>query len=150
MKLDNRGGTMVEIVVGFALILIIIASFLHIIKLSSNMTMYAVDSKDKLATLQETYYEGGSATEYKESVISGYDKEKGSYVFDKKISLVSSDKYGNEKNNSIMFPLSHATLLKIENNSSDMAKIAIYRLLYSSSIQDNNNTSTDTSNNDGN
>ena len=57
-KLDNRGGTMVEIIVGFALILIIIASFLSIIKLSSNMTNDAVDYRKKLEFQYSRLFDG--------------------------------------------------------------------------------------------
>ena len=99
-KLDNRGNTMVEIMVGFVLILIIIASFMQIIKLSSNMTMYSVDENKKLAQIQEEYYTTDTSN-LSNTPIAGVNETNNGYINDKPIKLVECDKDGKTDSKSI-------------------------------------------------
>lgn len=56
MRLDNKGSTMVEITIGFLLLIILFASFIKIIDLSSQMTDYSIDVKNKNLEYEKMYY----------------------------------------------------------------------------------------------
>ena len=58
MKLDNRGSTLVEITAGFLMLVVIMASFIKIINLSSEMTESAVDMKKNNLEFDRKYYDG--------------------------------------------------------------------------------------------
>lgn len=58
MKLDNRGSTLVEITAGFLMLVIIMASFIKIINLSSEMTEKAIDLKNDNLEFDKRYYTG--------------------------------------------------------------------------------------------
>lgn len=129
-KLDNRGGTMVEIIVGFALILIIIASFMQIIKLSSNMTMYSVDENKKLEKLQEEYYSLNTDS-FSSSVVAGYNETSSQYIDGSQIKLVECDKNGNVVNSTAKkFNLSNASLVKFYGNNDTLADLILFRMRY--------------------
>ena len=129
-KLDNRGGTMVEIIVGFALILIIIASFMQIIKLSSNMTMYSVDENKKLEKLQEEYY-SLNMDSFSSSVVAGYNETNSQYIDGNQIKLVECDKNGNVVNSTAKkFNLSNASLVKFYGNNDTLADLILFRMRY--------------------
>ena len=137
-KLDNRGGSMVEIVVGFALLMIIIASFLQIIKLSSNMTMESVDTQEKLAALQDEFY-GGVNTD-SESIGDGTTKFVINPVAGEKsddananapIQLIECDADGKIKDYyNATFNLSHAVLYRIDSVDKNLLDLTVYRLKY--------------------
>ena len=137
-KLDNKGSSMVEIVVGFALILIIIASFLQIINLSSNMTMESVDTQKKLAALQDEFYGGVNNTSesYGEDVtkfvinpIAGENNE--TIGAQSPIKLVECDVNGNKKTNKgASFNLSHAILYRIDSIDKELLDLTVFRMKY--------------------
>ncbi len=58
MKMDNRGSTLVEITAGFLMLVVIMASFIKIINLSSEMTKAAIDMKNKNIEFDRRYYAG--------------------------------------------------------------------------------------------
>lgn len=58
MEHDNKGMTLVEVVVGFVLLTIIVTSFIKIIKLSSEMTKNSVDILNRNVSFEEKYYDG--------------------------------------------------------------------------------------------
>lgn len=58
MKMDNRGSTLVEITAGFLMLVIVMASFIKIIDLSSRMTETAVDMKKDNLEFDERFYAG--------------------------------------------------------------------------------------------
>ena len=134
-KLDNRGGTMVEIVVGFALILIIIASFLSIIKLSSSMTNDAVDYRNKLELLQDEYYGGvnsalntnAGANKFLITLEAGEDKEE---TTEKKIQLIECEPNGSPKIGPATFDLDHAALYSIDIVDDELFNTTIFRMQY--------------------
>ena len=134
-KLDNRGGTMVEIVVGFAVILIIIASFLSIIKLSSNMTNDAVDYRKKLELLQDEFYSGANsasntisnANKFLITHEAGVDDEGNA---EKKIQLIECDANGGPIQNPATFDLDHAALYSIDIVDEELFNTIIFRLKY--------------------
>ena len=58
MKMDNKGSTLVEITAGFLMLVIIMASFIKIINLSSEMTEKAIDLKNDNLEFDKRYYAG--------------------------------------------------------------------------------------------
>ena len=58
MKMNNKGFTLVEIMAGFSLLVVLMVSFVKIIKLSSELTTAAVDAKTKTMGFYERYYSG--------------------------------------------------------------------------------------------
>ena len=56
--LNNKGMSLVEIVVGFVLIAILFGSFIKIIDLSSEMTQTSVDTRKNNNELKSRYYDG--------------------------------------------------------------------------------------------
>ena len=121
-KLDNRGGSMVEIMVGFVLILIIIASFMQIIKLSSNMTMDSSERKEKLVALQDEFYSGvnddsesstSNGKKFSIKAVAGEKKDSAGPISN--IQLVECDADGKSIDiNQAVFDLKHATIYEIE------------------------------------
>ncbi len=61
MKLNNKGMSLVEIAVGFVLLVICIASFEKIINLSTEMTSTSIDSKNKRNVFKERYFDGDAS-----------------------------------------------------------------------------------------
>ena len=132
--LDNRGNTMVEIMVGFVLILIIIASFMQIIKLSSNMTMYSVDENKKLAQIQEEYYTMDTSNLTNTS-IAGVNETDG-YINDKPIKLVECKSDGTAITGAKTFTLSNARLMRFDGRSDLFADFTMFRLIYINKTQE--------------
>ncbi|MCR5205473.1 MAG: hypothetical protein K6E47_10480 [Lachnospiraceae bacterium] len=128
-KLDNRGNTMVEIMVGFVLILIIIASFMQIIKLSSNMTMYSVDESKKLAQIQEEYYTM-DATNMTNTPIAGVNESKDGYINSIPIKLVECKDDGTVKSGAKTFTLYNARLMRFDGATDAFADFTMFRMLY--------------------
>jgi Tfp pilus assembly protein PilE len=62
MRMDNRGMTIVEGMAGFMLIVVLLASFVKIIRLSSNLTIAASDAKLNSVEFNEKYYTGKNYT----------------------------------------------------------------------------------------
>ena len=62
MKLDNKGSSLVEITAGFLMLVVIMASFIKIINLSSEMTDTAVDMKNSNLEFNKRYYTGYNYT----------------------------------------------------------------------------------------
>lgn len=58
MKMNDKGATLVEITAGFLMLVVIMTSFIKIIKLSSEMTATAVKTKQNSVDFDETYYNG--------------------------------------------------------------------------------------------
>ncbi|MCQ2495432.1 MAG: prepilin-type N-terminal cleavage/methylation domain-containing protein [Lachnospiraceae bacterium] len=58
---NNQGMSLVEVIVGFTLLLIMMVAFYGIIKLSSNMTMYSVDKNNDRNKYEENYYQDYSS-----------------------------------------------------------------------------------------
>lgn len=56
MKLNNKGATLVEVLAGFTLLVVLVTSFVKIIKLSSELTTAAVDNKKNSLEFEENYY----------------------------------------------------------------------------------------------
>lgn len=119
---DNRGNTMVEILVGFVLIMILVAAFYGIIKLSSNMTMYSVDKQNDRKAYEENYYQN-----YEDNFTEDTVTEKGS------VRLQACDKDGNVLTGSgeQSFCLNNARLIRIhEKPGKEKLNLNLYRLLY--------------------
>ena len=58
IALGNKGTTLVEVTAGFLMMAVVLASFIKIIKLSSEMTTAAVDTKKNNLEFEEKYYQG--------------------------------------------------------------------------------------------
>ena len=53
---DNRGMTMVEILVAFVILIFMLTAFYGIVKFSSNMLTEAVDNKERTQSYKECFY----------------------------------------------------------------------------------------------
>ena len=62
MRMDNRGMTIVEGMAGFMLIVVLLASFVKTIKLSSELTVASSDAKQNSIYFNEKYYTGKNYT----------------------------------------------------------------------------------------
>lgn len=152
MKMDNRGSTLVEITAGFLMLVVVMASFIKIINLSSEMTETAVDMKKNNLEFDQKYFTGYNYDVNGESAFrSGSDEivvftEGGASVPLKLIEwhkLSGSDYYEewHESNgkfvqstptNARVFELSNIKLYHIENvRDKTIAKGNIYRYKYS-------------------
>ena len=58
MKLDNKGMTLVEIMAGFTLLVVLMTSFVKIIRLSALLTETAVDVRKNSNDFEKKYYDG--------------------------------------------------------------------------------------------
>ncbi len=58
MRMDNRGMTIVEGIAGFMLIVVLLTSFVKMIKLSSELTIASADAKQNSIEFNEKYYTG--------------------------------------------------------------------------------------------
>ncbi len=85
MRLDNKGMTLVEVLAGFTLLVVLVTSFVKIIKLSSELTSVAVETKNKSFEFEEKFYEG------KNYPVSGSNKN----AFREGSSIYVKDKEGN-------------------------------------------------------
>ena len=63
MKLNDKGMTMVEVVVGFVLLAIVFAAFIKIINLASDMTQSSIDIRKQNDDLKKAYYSGVDKSE---------------------------------------------------------------------------------------
>lgn len=62
MKNQNKGYTIVEVLVGFCLLFILFSSLLKVVQVSGNMMMAAEDVLQQHQALQEQYYRKGHGT----------------------------------------------------------------------------------------
>lgn len=62
MKNQNKGYTIVEVLVGFCLLFILFSSLLKVVQVSGNMMMEAEDVLQQQQALQEQYYRKGHGT----------------------------------------------------------------------------------------
>lgn len=62
MKNQNKGYTIVEVLVGFSLLFILFSSLLKVVQVSGNMMMEAEDVLQQQQALQEQYYRKGHGT----------------------------------------------------------------------------------------
>jgi len=58
MKLNNKGMTLVEIMAGFTLLVVLMTSFVKIIRLSALLTETAVDVRKNSNDFEKKYYDG--------------------------------------------------------------------------------------------
>ena len=58
MRNNNMGTTLVEVTVGFLMLAIILTSFIKIIKLSSDMTINAINTEKNNMLFEQKYYSG--------------------------------------------------------------------------------------------
>lgn len=151
MKMDNRGSTLVEITAGFLMLVIVMASFIKIINLSSEMTDKAVDIKNDNLEFDKRYYtglnynvDGGTAFRSgDDEVIDIGEGNPKKIVLTEWHKLAGSDYYeewhvGNSKKMEL-FPvtetpitLNYIKLYHIENvRDKNAAKVNIYRYKYS-------------------
>lgn len=122
MFYDNSGNSFVEILVGFVLIMIFIAGFYEIIRLSSNMTMLSADREQDRRSYEENYF-----TDYENNFESETITEKG------RITMRECDCDGNVLPGSgkAYFSLNRAKLIRIYEKAGKMRLgIDIYRLIY--------------------
>ena len=56
--LGNKGTTLVEVTAGFLMMAVVLTTFIKIIRLSSEMTATAVDTKKNNLEFEEKYYQG--------------------------------------------------------------------------------------------
>ncbi len=58
MNMNNKGFTLVEVMAGFSLLVVLMVSFVKIIKMSSELTTAAVDAKNMTLEFYNKYYSG--------------------------------------------------------------------------------------------
>ena len=58
MRMNDKGFTLVEVMAGFSLLVVLMVSFVKIINISSNLTIAAVDAKNKTNDFYKSYYSG--------------------------------------------------------------------------------------------
>lgn len=56
-RMNNSGSTMAEVLIGFVLLMVILASLQHIVQVSSNLTFQSVDLRGEQQAFQSEYYQ---------------------------------------------------------------------------------------------
>lgn len=150
MKLDNRGSTLVEITAGFLMLVVIMASFIKIINLSSEMTESAVDMKKNNLEFDRKYYDGLNYNIDGKTAFRSDDSTIVNFVIDNvtvPVSLTELHKqtdgdYFDEWNENTEFKvvipsdaepmeLNNIKVFHIENiRDYDMARVGLYRYKY--------------------
>ena len=132
MKMDNKGMTLVEIVVGFLLLVVILTSFIKIINLSSELTSAAVDSKKDKLEFEEKYYNGVNYTVSNGSTTVNAFRDTGTDVFGTDpivLTEVYKDSNGKFQDKStVTITFDNIKLLLIENlNDKTISRMRIFR-----------------------
>lgn len=150
MKLDNRGSTLVEITAGFLMLVVIMASFIKMINLSSEMTESAVDMKKNNLEFDRKYYTGLNYNVDGKTAFRSDDSTTVNFVIDNvtvPVSLTELHKqtdgdYFDEWNENTEFKViipSNANTMELKNikvfhieniRDYDMARVGLYRYKY--------------------
>jgi len=150
MKLDNRGSTLVEITAGFLMLVVIMASFIKMINLSSEMTESAVDMKKNNLEFDRKYYTGFNYNVDGKTAFRSDDSTTVKFVIDNvtvPVSLMELHKqtdgdYFDEWNENTEFKViipSNANTMELKNikvfhieniRDYDMARVGLYRYKY--------------------
>ncbi len=150
MKLDNRGSTLVEITAGFLMLVVIMASFIKMINLSSEMTESAVDMKKNNLEFDRKYYTGLNYNVEGKTAFRSDDSTTVNFVIDNvtvPLSLTELHKqtdgdYFDEWNENTEFKViipSNANTMELKNikvfhieniRDYDMARVGLYRYKY--------------------
>lgn len=129
MKTNNKGFTLVEVIVGFTLLVILVVSFEKIIKLSTNLTNSAIDLKRMTIDFYDRYYSGTNY--YADNGKPAFRKSKNSENT-VKLNIVIKE-YSSEDNIEDASPIKEFALsnvkIKIIENLYDknISRLAVYR-----------------------
>ena len=152
MKMNNKGMTLVEVLAGFTLLVVLVTSFIKIIKLSSELTSVAVETKNKNLEFEEKYYEGinytldGTTNKAFRNGDSIYIKDKEGNIFNIYVYEMTQDDYKNKSfekyssgkvtdstvldQNLFYCDLSNIKLIQVENiHDTNIARNKVYRYL---------------------
>ena len=136
MKMDNKGMILVEIIVGFLLLVVILTSFIKIINLSSELTAAAVDSKNDKLEFEEKYYNGVNYPVVNGSTTVNAFRETGNDIFGsdpiilKEVYKDSNGKFQDKGTVTVSFD--NIKLLLIENlNDKTISRMRIFRYVKS-------------------
>lgn len=130
MKLskNNSGTTMVELLVGFTLLMIIMTSIFKIIKVSTNMMYESADIKNDLSAFEAEYYKknygikGNQEDFLKKTNVSSTESVN--------FSFVETDKDGRVKNNGLKLSIDDYELINIEiKNDINNLGISVFRFV---------------------
>lgn len=125
MKMNNKGFTLVEVMAGFSLLVVLMVSFVKIIKLSSDLTNAAVEMRNNNTDFYETYYSGEN---YYVNGKTAFRKTKENSInLSIEIKEYSSGSFEEVLDGS-SFVLNNVKIKKIENiNDISMAKNSVFR-----------------------
>jgi hypothetical protein len=98
---NNQGSTMVEVLVGFAILMILMAGIARIINVSSNMLYSTRDMLDEQESFVEEFYKNNHGSLNAEEITSFT------------VSLEETDDTGNMKSGGITLDLDHANPEKV-------------------------------------
>ena len=138
MKLNNKGSTLVEITAGFLMLIVIMASFVKIINLSSEMTNTATEMKTKNLEFEKAFrdgvnykvsggsYNGQYAFRDYNSMILKDNNDSAIEIYLAECQKDSSGSYVLTGNNSIK--LSDVYIFRIENiKDSSKSRLSVFR-----------------------
>lgn len=112
----NIGSTMVEVLVGFTMLSIFMAGLFQIIRVSSNMSMNAIDLQKTVSAFQEQYYKISHGTLEHQIVIPSTSNA---------ISLVEADENRNKVTGGEVIMLDHAQVEYYRDNSTDYSIFSV-------------------------
>ena len=133
MKINNKGMTLVEVIVGFLLLVVIMTTFIKIINLSSELTSAALDSKKDKLEFESKYYDGVNYPVTNGSTSTNAFRETGTDIFgDTPIVLTEVKKDNNGKfqnnDNAVAISFTNIKLILIENlNDRTISRMRIFR-----------------------
>ena len=127
MKMNNKGFTLVEVIAGFTLLVVLMVSFVKIVKLSTGLTNAATDLKSKTMDFYKSYYNGMNYIAENSKPAFRISKNSANNL---KLSIeINEYSFENgEKTISDTYQLPKVHLKIIENiNDKNIARLAIYR-----------------------
>lgn len=117
-KRKNVGSTMVEVLVGFALLMILMAGLSHLINMSSEMVFNTKDTMNEQKSFLEEFYKDnhGSLSE--------------SEITSDGLRLIETDSSGNsDKTDGVTVALENTGIRKISDDESGLSVYQIYKVL---------------------
>lgn len=115
IKGNNAGSTMVEVLVGFTLLMILMVGLTRLIKISSEMVFNTKDMINAQDSFAEEYYKGDHGTLTKSTVSSD------------SLILKETDSSGNDKADGVTITLLNAKIEKFSDDESELSLYQIYR-----------------------